>query len=470
MKGWMAACGVAALMAAAPVRAQGGGAQAAEKQANPNSAAGDTQSQADTGADGPEEAPSPSALTADTQRTPTPGLIGDWLDIRTRLGRRGIGLTARYASESAYNFTGGDDDLFRETGQFDAGVLFDLDKTIGLKGGAFQATLTFRRGRNLTADANLGALQQVQEVYGRGQTLRVTQFWYEQVIGEKLEVKLGLTNPGEDFNGFSCQFMNLSFCGAQPGNLVGDYWANWPVSQIGARARVALSKESYISAGVYQVNPRNINAERFYFIHVKGGTGVLVPVEVGTARTNARGHVASYKLGGWYSNANGDDVLRGIDGRPSVVTGLDPLSRSSRYGVYATLERQLTGRARDGKAVSGLSVFANVTQADRATTVTDNQVALGLFYRGLFPSLRGETLGVAVARTNVNGRVARAQRLDPTRPDVQSGAEYAAEIYYSLQPIEGLELRPNVQWIHHPGGVPGADDVGVVGLKAAVTL
>ncbi|MBU5877154.1 carbohydrate porin, partial [Vibrio cholerae O1] len=72
---------------------------------------------------------------------------------------------------------------------------------------------------------------------------------------------------------------------------------------------------------------------------------------------------------------------------------------------------QLTGRAKDGQALTGLSVFANVTQTDRATAVTDNQVSLGLFYRGLVPALRGETLGFGVARTNVNGRVARAQRL-----------------------------------------------------------
>ena len=127
--------------------------------------------------------------------------------------------------------------LLRETGQFDVGVLLDLDKVVGLRGGAFQATVTYRRGRDLGADANLGVLQQVQEVYGRGQTVRLTQFWYEQKLGEKLELKIGRTNPGEDFASFSCYFQNLSFCGAPPGNLNGDYWQNWPVSQWGARLR-----------------------------------------------------------------------------------------------------------------------------------------------------------------------------------------------------------------------------------------
>jgi porin len=440
-------------------------------QASPATSQGNTQAQPSTGAGeaAPPAASTPSALTADTRRPPPPGLIGDWLEIRTRLARRGIGLTARYASESAYNFTGGTSHLFRETGQLDAGVLLDLDKVIGLKGGAFQGTVTWRRGKNLSDEAGLGTLQQVQEVYGRGQTVRVTQAWYEQKLSGALEVKLGLTDPGEDFAAFSCQFMNLTFCGAQPGNLAGDYWQNWPVSQLGARLRVTIDEERYVEGGVYQINPRNLSDD-FYVVHVRGGTGVLVPVETGWVHKGAGGRIGSYKVGGWIATADGDDVYLDVNRRPRVVTGLDSLQRGSRYGVYVNVEQQITGGSKDGKANSGLSVFANVTQTDRTTSVTDNQIALGLFYRGLVPSLRGETLGLALGRTNVNGRVARGQRLDPTRPDVQDGAEYAAELYYSVQPLDGLELRPNIQWIVDPGGVKSAHDVGVIGLKAAVTL
>jgi len=119
--------------------------------------------------------------------------------------------------------------------------------------------------------------------------------------------------------------------------------------------------------------------------------------------------------------------------------------------------------------VTGLSVFLNATQADRATSTTDNQIAAGLFYKGLVPWRPGDILGIGVARTNVNGRVAKGQALDPTRPAVQD-AEYASEIYYSVHPTRWLELRPNVQFIHNPGGVHDARDVGVLGLKGAITL
>lgn len=410
---------------------------------------------------------SPSALIGDTQSAPPPGLIGDWQEIRTRLGQRGIGLTARYASESGYNFAGGDRNLFRETGQFDVGALLDLDKLVGLTGGAFQATVTWRRGSNLTADAGLGALQQVQEVYGRGQTVRLTQFWYEQRIGDRVEIKLGRTNPGEDFAVFSCHFMNLSFCGAQPGNLNGDYWQNWPISQWGARVRVDLRDNVYVQSAVYEINPRNLE-NTFFIGHFKGATGVLVPFEAGWSHGGDDGRVGSYKAGGWIATADGNDVLLDINRRPIAITGLAPLQRSSRYGVYVAMQQQITGTSKDGKSLTGLGVFANVTQADRATSVTDNQVSLGLFYKGLFPAVPGDVLGFGVARTNINGRARAADRLTPGAP-VRS-AEYAAEVYYSLHPLDWLELRPNVQFIHQPGGIAAAHDVGVLGLKAALTL
>ena len=265
--------------------------------------------------------------------------------------------------------------------------------------------------------------------------------------------------------------MNLSFCGAQPGNLVGDYWQNWPIGQWGARVRVALPQDLYVQGGVYEINPRNLDND-FFIARFKGATGVLIPVEIGWTRGSGEGdrggHVGSYKVGGWIGTADGDDVLFDANRNPGIVTGLSPLQRSSRYGVYATMQQQLTGTSKDGKSLTGLSMFANVTQADRATSVTDNQVALGLFYKGLVPAVPGDVLGFGMARTNVNGRAARADRL--VRGTPVRHAEYAAEVYYSIHPADWLELRPNLQYIHHPGGIRQADDVGVLGLKAAITL
>jgi len=112
---------------------------------------------------------------------------------------------------------------------------------------------------------------------------------------------------GEDFSSFSCTFMNLTFCGSQPGNLVGDYWYNWPVSQWMARLKVSHG-DLYAQTAVYQVNPRNLKKD--FFGHTKGGTGVLVPGEIGwSPRIGSRELIGSYKVGGWYTNVDADDVF-----------------------------------------------------------------------------------------------------------------------------------------------------------------
>ena len=85
------------------------------------------------------------------------------------------------------------------------------------------------------------------------------------------------------------------------------------------------------------------------------------------------------------------------------------------------------------------------------------------------PWIPGDVLGLALARTAVNGRVAAGEAIDPTHPAVQ-GAEYAEEVYYSIHPRDWLELRPNLQLIRHPGGLRTVNDVSVLGMKTAITF
>jgi porin len=409
---------------------------------------------------------SPANEQGDTQRPPPPGLAGDWFGLKTRLADAGIGLTGRYVSEAAWNPTGGKRRDITETGQLDIGLQLDMQRLVGIDGTA-QATVTYRRGHDLDERAGLGTLQQVQEVYGRGQTWRVTQLWYETtILHDIVDMKVGSTSPGEDFAAFSCSFQNLSFCGSQPGNVVGDYWYNWPVSQWGGRFRVNRHK-AYVQIAIYEENPRNLDA-RFTPGHFAGATGALVPIELGLARGGDGGSVVgSYKIGGWISTANAPDVALDVNRRPIVLTDLPPLQRSSAYGVWVNLQQQITGRSAQGKSVSGLTLFLNATLADRKTSFTDSQIAVGLFEKGLFPWFTEDVCGLGFARTHVNGRVARSEGL-AGRP--AQGAEYAAELYYGFHPRTWLELRPNLQWVHHAGGYRDAHEVGVVGLKTALTL
>jgi porin len=412
----------------------------------------------DTSPDGQDTSPSPATLT------------GEWGGLRTRARDAGVDLSASYGSQSAWNPQGGERERVRETGQLVLGARIDADRLIGMRGGTFQATVTYRRGKDLGADAGLGVLQQVQEVYGRGQTWRLTQFWYQQSLANgHVDVKIGRLTQGEDFGAFSCQFMNLSFCGSPIGNLAGDYWYNWPISQWAVRARVR-SERFYAMVGAYESNPRNLD-KTFTIGHFHGATGVLVPIELGyTPRLGAARLPGYYRVGGWYNSANADDIALDINGSPQAVTGVAPLRHTGRYGFYAQIQQQLTGAATEGPAgprtASGLVGFLNITQTDRKTTVTDNQVAAGLFYTGLIAVRPKDDIGLAIARTNVNGRLLAGSVEGAAR----AKAEYALEVDYGLQATGWLLLRPNLQYVIDPGGYHAAKNVVILGVKASVTL
>jgi porin len=402
------------------------------------------------------------------QPPPAYGLTGDWGGMRTRLHDAGVDVSAGYTGELGWNFAGGRRHDVTETGQFTLGTTFDAERIARIKGGTFQATVTYRHGADLDQHAGLGTLQQVQEVWGRGQTFKITQLWYEQKFAGGVAIKAGRATVGEDFSSFSCYFMNLTFCGSQPGNLVGDYWYNWPVSQWMARLKVSHG-DLYVQAAIYQVNPRNLD-KKFLNFNFNRGRGVLVPVEIGwSPLLGPHQLVGSYKVGAWYTNANAADVFLDVNRQPRVLTGLEPLEHSSRYGVWISAWQQILGRSDKGKPISGVGLFLNATQADKRTSFTDSQIAFGLFWKPPIKSLPNDVLAFAVGRTHVNGRVRHGQVLDPTGPEPQA-SEYAAELYYSAHPFHWLEMRPNVQYIHDPGGRKHASDLGVLGLKFGITL
>ncbi|OPD69834.1 porin, partial [Pseudomonas aeruginosa] len=141
---------------------------------------------------------------------------------------KGYDFKLEYVGEAAANLDGGydDDKTGRYTDQFALGVHMDLEKIFGWKATEFQFMVTERNGKNLSndriGDPRAGHISSVQEVWGRGQTWRLTQLWLkQQYFDGALDVKFGRFGEGEDFNSFPCDFQNLAFCGSQVGNWAG---------------------------------------------------------------------------------------------------------------------------------------------------------------------------------------------------------------------------------------------------------
>jgi porin len=413
-------------------------------------------------------------VAANASAAPVPWLIGDWEGARTQLKNTGLDFQLSYVGEVAGNASGGLRRQAAYADQWVGGVTIDLSRLGMLQGGSVQITVTDRNGSNLSNDAGLGTLEEVQEIYGRGQTARLTRFYYNQIFADGLvEWKIGRMPFSEDFEAFSCDFQNLTFCGPAAGNIVVNYIYNWPISQWASRWKFTLAGFGYFQFAVFDQNPKYLGLQQALLpAYFAGSTGVLLPAEFAWL-TKFGDLQGSYKFGGWYDTSPAPDVISAIGGVPAMTAGAPLLQGQGRYGVYVNFLQKITRSNPAFEPKGGFDLFFNATIADRRTAFIDAQMAGGLIYVGPFRSRPQDDIGFAVGATHVNSRVAWSEMVKNSAGTgfvpVQH-SEYVFEAYYTWRPLNGLEVRPNVQFVIDPGGTSQNRSAFVFGLKTVANL
>ncbi|WP_350601033.1 carbohydrate porin [Pseudomonas sp. 65/3-MNA-CIBAN-0223] len=406
---------------------------------------------------------------------------GDWGGVRSELLEQGVDVIVGYVGEAATNVHGGynHDRTARYTAQWALGTHLDLQKLLGWNEAEFQLLVTERNGNNLSndrvSDPRAPQLSSVQEVWGRGQTWRLTQMWYRQkFFNSALDLKFGRVGVNEDFASFPCDFQSLSFCSAPIGNVAGDIWYSGPVSQWGGRVRYNLDEHWAVQVGVYEQNPSYLETGNGFKLSGSGTKGALVPVEIIWKPTLGEEALpGEYRLGYYHSSASANDLYDDVNGNPQVLTGQAPKLHSSKHGAWIIGQQQLT--AHNGDASRGLSVFASLTVHDKATSGIESFQNIGAVYKGPFDARPKDDLGVGIARLKVNDDVTKRQRLindstgigdynDPQYVPVQH-SEYNIELNYGVHVTDWLTVRPNVQYVRNPGGVYEVDNAWVAGVK-----
>jgi len=412
------------------------------------------------------------AITCPVIAQDFPGFLEPYGDFKDGLMRRGIQYAVNYTSEDATNLNGGAHRRLVHAGQAYLTGQFDMDKLFGWHGATTGIVITHRDGLPINDLTGIHSLLQAQEIWGRGNVFRLTQLWLRQDFFDgKLSVTAGRLNVGHEFGAFSCKFMNLSFCGNQAGNIVGDYWFNWPISQWAGVTKLEVGWAAYLKVGAYQENPNNLDSNIGVTLDPSGGTGVLVPFELGWLPMLS-GLQESVKIGGWYSSSKRADVYLDVDHNPASLTGSPFLQHRGSYGGYLTVVGQiLKGPA--GNMAGGLSAFFNTVFADDRTTNVDRTTTIGAIYTGVVASRPFDELGLAFAVNHLNARVAdyRRERLALGEDSRLPGSdELVWELYYGFQFSNVLQFRPDFQWIRHPGGISSRSDAIVVGARTTVTF
>ena len=390
-----------------------------------------------------------SAFSAESQ-----WMLGDWNGQRTELQNKGYDFNFGYGGElatlldSKYASSHGTE----YADQFVIGAHLDLEKIAGWADTEAQINITERNGRSLsqTSDAlngqstgvDNGHLSATQEVWGRGQTWRLTDFWIKKkFLDQKLDIKVGRFGEGEDFNSFDCDFQNLALCGSQVGNWVGDQWYNWPVSQWAARVKYNLNPEFYVQTGVYEYNPENLKRSKGFNLSTDGSKGAIIPAEVvWTPKVGEQKLPGEYRAGYYNITADADVVANTNE------------EKDHHQGGWVVAKQQLTAHPEDTSR--GLTGFINATVHDTKTNNVSDMQNIGLVYKGAFDARPKDEIAIGLARININD-------------DLNDGRseEYDAEIYYGIHATNWLTIRPNVQYVRHVGAYKNGENAWVGGLK-----
>lgn len=375
----------------------------------------------------------------------SPYMLGDWNGERTALKEQGYDFSLEYAGELAnlMDSKTASNHGTEYSDQIALGANLDLSKILGWSDTQAQITITHRSGQNLTntSDALRGQLSSVQEVWGRGQTWRLTDLWIKkQFLDKALDVKVGRFGEAEDFNSFECNFQNLTLCGGQVGNWAGDQWYNWPVSQWAMRVKYNVSPNVYVQVGAYEHNPENLKRGKGFNLSTDGSNGAIIPVEVvWQPKLLNEALPGEYRLGYYYSTVDTNTANQKI---------------KNKQGSWFSAKQQLT--AHHGDKNRGLTGFVSTSFFDHdVNDIDDSQVSnmqnIGLEYTGLFDARPLDELALGLGRIHKAGE--------------QYDDEYNAEFYYGIHATNWLKIRPNVQYVHHVGALKDGNNAWVGGIK-----
>ena len=425
-----------------------------------------------------------SVHAADAFSSDSEWMTGDWGGERTKLIEQGIDIKMDYVGEVGGNLHGGfnDDKTARYADQFGLGVALDLQKLWGWDNTQAKIQFTNRNGYNISndrvGDPRAGTLSSSQEVYGRGHMVRLTQLWIKhQFFDNKLDIKAGYFGEGEDFNTFPCEFQNLAFCGSQVGNWATNIWYNWPVSQAAIRVKYNINDELYAQIGAYNQNPSQLEHGNGFKLSGSGTKGTVLPVEL-VWLPNPNGLPGEYRVGYYKSTADADDVREDVNGFDAATTGDADRTHSSKHGYWFVAQQQLTSH--NGDKSRGLNIAANATFHDKDTNFIDNYQSVMFVYKGPFDARPKDDVGIGAARIHVNNDVKKNAELlnvangvsdydNPVFSPIRE-TEYNYEINYGFHVTNWLTVRPNLQYITHPGGVDEVDNALVAGLKIQSTF
>ncbi|MBB3901237.1 carbohydrate porin [Methylobacterium brachythecii] len=420
---------------------------ATARAARPRTAQGD-QSQGIAGTDSAQGNAARQGQTAAPPKLP-PGTFD--------LGN-GLTFLLNYTSESAANPIGGIRQGTAYAAQIFFGIDADLNRLAGIEGASLHSIVTQRHGRSLSGDF-IGNDTSVQEIYGGGQTARLTQHsWQQKLFDNRLDFEVGRLNGQGAFLGspLYCNFQNNATCGSPTFTFKTTNFTFFPTSSWAGHAKIWLDEERtyFFHIGAYEVNPSLLlPTDNGIDWSTRKATGAVIPIEVGYSTTFDNDLMPrNYGIGAVVDRSKYNDPVRDVLGGSSLFSGLDPFTQFGRSLVYARFD-QMVWRP-DPTQPQGLSLFGVAMQSTGGRQIQDYFLELGAVQTGTFADRPYDTVGFVVSTQKysslglANIRAARAsQGLNPRDIATQ---QIMMELNYGIQLSPAARLTPQLQYIVNP--------------------
>ncbi len=365
-------------------------------------------------------------------------LLGDWGGLRPQLAQDGLTFNLSYVGEFADVMSGGVRGGNGYAQQLNLGAALDLGKLVGLQGGSLHIVVTQREGRSVSADELGGNKLAVQEVYGGGNTMRLTEFDYVQKFADdRVETKIGFFPMGNDFAStavLGCQFQNLAFCAHAQNLPSSSGWSDYPTGKWGGDVKFYFTPDLYLQTGVFDVNFGYYQRKNGLKISLDGSSGAIVPVELDYT-AHPGGLVGHYKVGVYWDSSSAADVTNANE------------EDDGRYGYYAIADQMLVSFGNDPKR--GLIALGEISYSDPRTSTLQGTILGGLIAQGPFDVRPHDYINLGYARAVLNGRIVNEKQAAGLT-NVSNG-ESVLEFGYGVQATPWLMLHPNFQYVMDPG-------------------
>lgn len=442
-----------------------------------------------------QEPTSPAGTQAGTQAAPQNvsqstwfdqrEMTGDWGGVRTTLEKQGVLWRGHYIAEMAGNPVGGRSQGFRYAHEIALGTDIDFKKLTGNDVGTLHFTLTERAGRSLAADS-IGNIESVQEIFGSGETVRITMLALEHPFGSHLDTEIGWNNTETDFAASSvywgdslyCLYQSNGICGMPQALAANSGYSFYPTVVPAAWAKFYPREDHSIvlAVGAYAVNPTIVNTHNGFQLGMDNVTGTYIPVELGWHRGTAddKGpYPGMYRVGGYYDTSEVKIVTNSASKYiPSGINLIDlpSESRRGRYGLWALADQMIERDEADPKR--GIILWSAFIWGDPKTALFPYFGEIGVARKGTFSKRPNDTFNLGFVVGALNQKLAQYEGFLASQGEAapKQAQEMVGELNYGYEVAHWYVLRLGVQYVWHPSGQNEIPNAFVMDLQLNVTF